>query len=125
MEDALDHEMPSMTIGGKRIPQINLVDIPHDEEATAILTWDPRREPRERAYERLSRQLLETLNRELDLIEAEAREQRAKPTPVSRIGTEHFLWLARYQVNRERYAEIARCLERRNPLKMRSRKRQS
>ncbi len=69
--------------------------------------WDPQRETRAAAQARIVGELRRGVQMELARIEAAARV-RAAAVPSKRTGMEHLVWLARYQLCRESFAEIAR-----------------
>jgi hypothetical protein len=75
--------------------------------------WDPQGETHQAATVRIMGELRRAVRGELGRIEAEARA-RAMPPPAKRTGTEHLVWLARYQLPGESFATIARdvCKER-------------
>ncbi len=69
--------------------------------------WDPQRETRTAAQARIMGELRRVVRTELARIEVAARA-RAAAVPSKRTGTEHLVWLARYQLRQESFAEIAR-----------------
>jgi len=81
--------------------------------ALPVPRWDPQREERGAAAERILGELRAAVRTELDRIATEAR--RVGPPPRrKRTGLEHLAWLARYQFRHESYPTIARdaCRER-------------
>ncbi len=111
VDDALTLGRTALIHGDQRyMPPFDVWPALFDETGDSVLSWEPRREPRAVARRRLANQMLTALDEEMDRIEAQARAAGDVPTPVKTTGRSHFVWLARYQVKGETYAEIARSV---------------
>lgn len=72
----------------------------------SVAAWNPRREPRGKAKDRILAQVVNDLDRQMDQVEALMRHFDVPKAPT-KFNTDHFDWLVLYQIHGKHFAEIA------------------